>query len=127
EPGHFPAAVAAHMLAWGKGSMLYRDLVRTRRLAQDVTAFAFPVVVGAGTLVVWATARPGVDPETLEAALLEGIAGLERADDADVERAVNLIEARHLTDLQRVDERADLLSMFTALFDEPERLNTELD
>ena len=36
-------------------------------------------------------------------------------------------EARHLTDLQRVDHRADAFSMMTTIFDEPDRVNTELD
>ena len=122
----YPAAVAAHALAWGRASILYRTLVREERLAQDVVAYAFPIVVGASILVIWATARPGVEPERLEAALDERIASLEHADDAEIERAVSLLEARRLIELQRVDERADLLSMYTQLFDDPDRINTEL-
>jgi len=124
---YYPAAVAAHVLAWGKASLLYRRLIRDLRVAQDVTAYAFPIVVGASMLVVWATARPGVTADALEAALDRELATLRNVDAADVERAVNLIEARQLSDLQRVDERADQLSMFTMLFDDPERINTELD
>ncbi|HEX7050613.1 MAG TPA: pitrilysin family protein [Longimicrobiales bacterium] len=123
----YSAAVAAHILAWGKASLLYRRLVRERRLAQDVVAYAFPIVVGASMLALWATARPGVDPAALEAALLDDVASLRNVGDAEVERAVNLLEARRLIDLQQVDERADQLSMYTMLFDEPERINTELD
>jgi predicted Zn-dependent peptidase len=48
-------------------------------------------------------------------------------DDVDVERAVAMLEARHLTDLQTVDERADQLSMYTTIFDDPDRINTELE
>ena len=124
---YYPAEVAAYVLAWGKASLLYRRLIRDLRVAQDVTAYAFPIVVGASMLVVWATARPGVTADALEAALDRELATLRNVDGADVERAVNLIEARRLSDLQRVDERADLLSMFTMLFDDPERINTELD
>ncbi|NIP80373.1 MAG: peptidase M16, partial [Gemmatimonadetes bacterium] len=36
-------------------------------------------------------------------------------------------EAQQLDELQKVDERADQLSMFTCLFDDPDRVNTELD
>jgi zinc protease len=125
--GYYPAAVAAHVLAWGKGSLLYRRLVRERRLAQDVVAFAFPIVVGASMLVVWATARPDVDPAALEAALSREIDRLTDVSEEDVRRAVNLIEARQLNDLQRVDERADQLSMFATLFRDPDRINTELE
>jgi predicted Zn-dependent peptidase len=121
------AGVAAHVLAYGQAARLNRRLVRERRLAQDVVAFAFPIVVGAAMFVVWATARPGVDPAELEAALDEEIAALSQVSEEEVTRAVRLIEASQLDELQRVDERADQLSMFTCLFDDPGRINTELD
>jgi zinc protease len=123
----YAAGVAAHVLAWGKASRLNRRLVRERRLAQDVVAYAFPVVVGAAMLVVWATARPDVAVEELEAALDAEMADLAHVGDDEVTRAVRLIEARQLDELQKVDERADQLSMFTCLFDDPGLINTELD
>jgi hypothetical protein len=48
----------------GRASLLYRTLVREQQLAQDVVAYAFPIVVGASMLVLWATARPGVRTST---------------------------------------------------------------
>jgi zinc protease len=127
DPGFYASNVAAHILAFGHAALLYQRLVRGRQLAQDVVAYAFPIVVGASMTVVWATARAGVDPGELESALSEEIAALARVTDEDVQRAINLIEARQLSDLQRVDERADQLSMYTSLFDDPGRINTELD
>ncbi len=123
----YAAEVAAHVLAAGQGSLLTRRLIRGRTLAQDAIAFAYPVVVGAAMLALWVTARPGVQPETLEAAFLEELATLRQASADDVARALSLIESRHLVDLQKMDNRADLLSQFTTLFDDPGRLNTELD
>ncbi len=122
----YPAAVASYILAWGKASRLYDRLVRSEHIAQDVVSFAFPIVVGASMLVTWATGKPGTDPDHLEEALRDTVQDDDITAD-DVERAVNLIEARQLADLQRVDERADMLSMFTCLFDDPARINTELD
>jgi zinc protease len=123
----YAAAVAAHVLGRGRASRLDRRLVRERRLAQDVAAYAFPIVVGASMFVVWATARPGVDPETLEAALGEELDALAGVEAEEVTRAVRLMEAGRLDELQKVDERADQLSMYTCLFDDPGRINTELD
>jgi predicted Zn-dependent peptidase len=77
-------------------------------------------------LVLWATVRPGVAKEKAESELFAQIAKLRDIDDADVERAKNLIESRNLAQLQRVDERADQLSMYTTLFDDPARINTEV-
>jgi zinc protease len=127
DAGWYAAGVAAHVLAWGKASRLNRRLVREQRLAQDVVAYAFPVVVGAAMLVLWATARPGVGVAELEGALDAEMADLTGVTDEEVTRAIRLIEARQLDELQKVDERADQLSMFTCLFDDPGLINTELD
>ena len=123
----YAALVASHILATGRAALLYRTLVRERQLAQDVIAYAFPVVVGASMFVVWATARPDAAVDVVEAALISEVESLARIGDADVERALAMIEARHLEDLQTVDERADQLSMYTTLFDDPDRINTELE
>ena len=44
-----------------------------------------------------------------------------------MERATRLIAASRLIELQRVDQRADALSMFETLFQDPERINSELE
>jgi zinc protease len=124
----FPADVAANLLATGKSSRLYRTLVREQRLAQSVVAFAFPIVTGSAMLVIWATANPGVDVSKLEQALWNALEPLATQPQPDeIERAVTGIESRQLIALQRVGDRADQLSMFATLFNEPERINTELD
>jgi zinc protease len=86
-------------------------------------------VTGAAMLVVWATANPGVDPVKLEAALWNQLAELGTRDPSseEVERTVTAIETRQVIALQKVAERADQISMFTTLFGEPERINSELD
>ncbi|HSJ32110.1 MAG TPA: pitrilysin family protein [Longimicrobiales bacterium] len=123
---YYAGVVASYILGTGKAALLYRTLVRERQLAQDVIAYAFPIVVGASMIVVWATARPGTGIDELEEALTEQIEALAAVDDADVERAVAMLETSHLTELQTVDERADQLSMYATLFDDPDRINTEL-
>ena len=104
-----------------------RRLVREQRLAQDASVFVFPVVGGASMFALWVTARPGVEPETLEAATLAEIDRLaaDGPTEADLERVRNLHAAHAAGALERISERADRLSMYTCLFDEPERINTE--
>jgi zinc protease len=125
----YAAEIASHVLAGGKASRLYRRMVRERRIAQDVAAFAFPIVTGAAMLVLWGTVAPGSTPEEVEQTLLDQLLDLaERGPtSAEVERAVTSIEARHVVGLQQVGERADQLSMFATLFDDPVRINEELD
>jgi zinc protease len=121
--------VAADLLATGRASRLYRGLVRERRLAQDVVAFVFPLVDGAAVFALWATARPEVSTAELEAALFDEIDRL-RADGPsaeELERVRNLHHASVASSLERISERADRLSMYACLFDEPERINAEIE
>jgi zinc protease len=123
---YYAGLVASYVLGGGRASLLYRTLVREQQLAQDVVAYAFPIVVGASMFTIWATARPGVEVAALESGMTEQVEALRVVDERDVARALALIEARNLQDLQSVDERADQLSMHTTLFDDPARINTEL-
>jgi zinc protease len=123
----YTADVAATILGTGNASLLNRTLVLKQQTAQDVAAYAFPIVVGAAILVVLATAAEGIDIARVEGDLLSAVDQLRTVSDEDVARAVSLIEARHLTELQRVDHRADAFSMMTTIFDDPARVNTEID
>ena len=120
--------VAADVLGSGRASRLYASLVREQRLAQDVSVFAFPIVGGASIFTLWATARPGVEPGVLEAATLAEVERLatDGPTDADLERVRNLHAAHSAGSLERISERADRLSMYACLFDEPERINSEV-
>jgi zinc protease len=122
----YAALVASHVLATGRASVLYRTLVRERQVAQDVVAYQFPIVVGASMLVTWVTVRPDANADDVERMLTEQLAAMSNTDDADVERAIAMIEAHQLAELQTVDERADQLSMYTTIFDDPDRINSEL-
>jgi zinc protease len=120
--------VAADVLGSGRASRLYASLVREQRLAQDASVFVFPIIGGASMFTVWVTARPGVAPETLEAATLAEIDRLatEGPTGPDLERVRNLHASHAASALERIGERADRLSMYTTLFDEPERVNAEV-
>jgi predicted Zn-dependent peptidase len=120
--------VAADILGSGRASRLYASLVREQRLAQDVSVFVFPIVGGASMFTLWVTARPGVATEALEAATLEEIRRLadDGPTDADLERVRNLHAAHAAGALERIGERADRLSMYACLFDEPDRINDEV-
>ncbi|MDP9467185.1 MAG: insulinase family protein [Chloroflexota bacterium] len=120
--------VAVDLLGAGRASRLYRSLVREQQLAQDVTVYAFPFIGGATTFAMWATARPGVGQEALEAGLFTEVDRLAEAgpSEAELERVRNLHAASVESSLERIAERADRLSMYTCLFDEPERINTEV-
>jgi predicted Zn-dependent peptidase len=120
--------VAADVLGSGRASRLYASLVRRQRLAQDISVFVFPIVGGASMFAMWVTARPGIELESLEGALLAEIEQLatDGPTEGDLERVRNLQASRTAASLERIAERADRLSQYTCLFDEPERINHEV-
>jgi zinc protease len=119
--------VTADLLSAGRASRLYATLVRERQVAQDVAAFPFPIVGGAAFLTLWATARPGVEAADLERALRGEVARLaaDGPRDDELTRVRNLHAAGTAASLERLADRADRLSMYTCLFDDPGRINEE--
>jgi zinc protease len=120
--------LAGQILAGGKGSRLNRRLVRDERIAQDVALFTLGFVGGASICVGWVTVRPGIDLGRVEAAFHEELGRLanELVSDDELARAKALTEADELGSLQRVEERADRLSMYATLFDKPGMINEML-
>jgi zinc protease len=128
ERGWYAADLLGSLLTGGKSSPLYRDLVYERQIAQDVGT-SVSALERAATFLLVATARPGVAAETLEEALLEHLrrAGAEPPTAVDFERARNQIATDYLGALQKIDNRADMISQFTTYFDDPERINRDID
>jgi zinc protease len=124
----YAADLLAAVLAGGKSSPLYRDLVYERQIAQDIGASVGPYECAATFLLV-ATARPGVAVEELEEALLAAVAraAAEPPDAADLERARNRMLTDSYSALQKLDSLADLFSQFTTYFDDPAGVAREAD
>ena len=128
DPRFDALEVASQILAGGKGSRLYRRLVREDRIAQDVSFFALGLIGGASIAAGQATVVPGVDPAVVEAAFEEelDLLGREPVTEDELARAHALIETYELEALQRVDERADRLSSYATLLDDPDMINSQL-
>jgi len=127
DPGFGVIEVARAVLGMGRASRFYERLVRERRIATSVVTYAFPLLTGASMLLVWATGFPGGDPAALEQAMSEELDALTSVEQSEIDRAIALTETDLVLTLERVAERADLLSMFELYFGEPGRLNSELD
>jgi predicted Zn-dependent peptidase len=126
---YYPASVASAILGLRKGSRLYRSLVRERQIAADAGAFTFDLAKGTDLLVVDVTARPETGAAQLEDEVEREIDLLHRdgVTDAEVRRAIALIETDLIASLQSAGERADRLSMFATYFDRPELINEQAD
>ncbi len=123
----YAAQVASVVLGRGRASRFYRGLVRGDRVAKDVGNFAFPLTAGASMFLARATGLPHVTPEDLERAMVREMEGLAEVTQAELDRARALLETQTLAALEEVADRADLLSMFAGLFDDPGRINRELE
>ena len=122
----YAADLLAAVLAGGKSSPLYQELVYERQIAQDVGASVGPYE-SSGTFMLVATARPGVAVEELEEALLAAMARAAAAPPgpADLERARNRMLTDYYSALQKMDTLADLFSQFTTYFDDPAGVSRE--
>ncbi len=102
--------------------------MRDQRIAQDVVAFALPLVAGHSIFAGWVTARPESDAATVERAYLEELDRMasEPVTDDELARAKALIESAELGAVSRMEEVADRLSMYATYFDDPERINDQL-
>ncbi|MDX1567192.1 MAG: pitrilysin family protein [Longimicrobiales bacterium] len=125
--GYYEADVASGVLGNGKASRLYRSLVREQQVAKDVVSFTFPLLTGATMLLLWVTGYPDADPEELERALVAEVEGLDSAREEELERSLAINETEMLRQIEKVGDRADLLSMFEIFFDDPGRINSEID
>ena len=120
EPEWFAASLLANLLADGKSSPLYRDLVWERQLAQEAACYVYPTAE-AGFFVALATARPGIEPAALAEALRGHLERAARPASAEEHaRALNRTLVELWEGLETLDRRADQLSMYATLFDRPE-------
>ncbi len=128
EPGWYTADLLTTVLGDGKSSPLYDRLVQQQQIAQTTAAWIHETEF-AGVVMLAATGRPGVGAQELEAALLEELEKIAHQPPSppDMERALNRTRTRAYSDLQSLSRRADLLSMYTTYFDQPELLGHEVE
>ncbi len=123
----YAASVAGAVLGMRKGSRLYRRLVRELQVAAEASAYTFDLTKGADLFVVDATANAGVTSDRLEQAVhdeLDAFA-LDGVTEAEVARALALIETDFVSSLQSASDRADTLSKFATYFGDPSLVNTQ--
>jgi zinc protease len=124
---YYAASVASAVLGLRRGSRLHRSLVRERQIAADASAFTFDLTNGTDLLVVDVTARPEIPPAQLEDEVEREIDRFyqEGVSEAEVQRAVALIQTDLIAALQSAGERADRLSMFATYFEDPGLINAQ--
>lgn len=127
--GWYAASLLGSVLGDREGSRLPRALVRDQALASSAGAYTFDLPKGSDLLICDATARPGVTPERLESAVVAEVDRLLASGVREEERGRALagLETAWVAQLQSAAARADKLSQYATYFDDPARVNDELD
>jgi predicted Zn-dependent peptidase len=126
HPDFYPLEVISTVLSMGKTSRFYRALV-DKQLA--TSAYFYPdFSKDAGLAWTFAEAQVGVDPTTLEKALLEQINRLqnEMLTEAEMEKAINQTEAHFIFSLDSVSNQAAQIGYYETVYDY-KYLDTYLD
>jgi predicted Zn-dependent peptidase len=115
--------VLATVLGDGRGSRLYQRLADGARIAQPdyIGAYGVDLAHAPAPLIITATAKDGVDAETLEAGVVEVLDGLatEPVTVAELDRAKALLTTQWWRQLSTVGGRADTLGRYTTQFGDP--------
>ncbi|HUF17404.1 MAG TPA: pitrilysin family protein [Thermoanaerobaculia bacterium] len=112
------------VLTNGRASRLERSLVYEQQIAQDAVGFTWDAEAG-GMMIMWATAKPGVPIERVEAALdaeLRRVAA-SGVTNQELARAKTAAEAGIANQLNKFAARADLINQVTTLFGDPRLVN----
>ncbi|HXE90453.1 MAG TPA: pitrilysin family protein [Terriglobales bacterium] len=130
KPGDAEFDLAARILGQGKSSRLYKRLVYEDQIAQSVNVTQNSLILGS-VFAIEATAKPGVKPEQLEAAITEEVEKLREQGPtaAEIEAARNVIQStiiRGLETLGGFGGVADRLNQYNHYLGDPGYLPKDL-
>jgi zinc protease len=112
------------VLTNGKASRLERSLVYDQQIAQDAVGFTWDAE-NRGMMILWATAKPGIPIERVEAALDAEIQKIATSGvtPAELARAKTAAEAGIANQLSEFASRADLINQVATMFGDPNLVN----
>jgi len=127
EPGDAEMDIIANVLASGKNSRLYKRLVYEMQIAQDVYAYQASSTLGSSFWIV-STARAGHTLTEIEGIIREELETLraEAPTKRELDRTVNQYEARFLSGLEGIGEKADRLNSYYFHTGNPDYFNEDL-
>jgi len=121
--GYDATTVLAAVLGNGRGSRLYQRLADGARIAQPdyIGSYGVDLAHAPAPLIVTATAKDGVDVETLEEGLTEVVGSLltEPVTEDELSRAKALLTTAWWRQVSTVGGRADTLGRYATQFGDP--------
>jgi predicted Zn-dependent peptidase len=128
HPDYGATEVIRSILTDGESSRLYSSLIYDQQIATDVSAFFRPTM-NLGLFVLYAQAKPGVETQSLEAAIYKEIARLAAGDvsDREVQKAKNQMRASVVRELKDNAGRADRIAFYEVMTGDYTQMTTVLD
>ncbi len=133
KPGDAAEHLLGRILGGGrsKASRLYQQLVHDKQIAQDVYAEQYSLALGS-VFFIQVTARQGVQPEQIEAAIDEELADLQKngPTQKELDRERNVVEARLLRSVDKLGGLggvADRLNFYNHYVGDPGFLQKDID
>lgn len=130
KPGDAELSIAAHILAGGKTSRLYKSLVYDKQLAQDVGAAQHGYALSS-VFEVDVTARPGHSALEIEAAIDAELDALRASGptEKEMERARAAIETGMLTSVEKIggEGLADMVNEYNQYTGDPSYFGKDLE
>jgi zinc protease len=121
--GYDAVTVLATVLGSGRGSRLYQRLADGSRIAQPdyVGAYGVDLAHAPAPLIITATAKDGVDAETLSSGVAEVVDSIaaEPVTEAELERAKALLTTAWWRQMSTLAGRADTLGRYATQFGDP--------
>lgn len=130
QPGDAELILAGRVLAEGKSSRLYTELVEKQQIAQNVSAWQYSLNQGS-VFGIELTGKPGQDPARLEAEAWKVVEQLREKGPTPTEltRALRGMQAQVLRGLESLGGfggKADVLNHYNHFTGDPGHLATEL-
>ncbi|HEY2359976.1 MAG TPA: pitrilysin family protein, partial [Candidatus Angelobacter sp.] len=133
KPGDAAEHLLGRILGGGRSraSRLYQHLVHDKQIAQDIHAEQYSLALGS-VFFIQVTARQGVRPEQIEAAIDEELADLQKngPTQKELERERNVAEARLLRSVDKLGGLggvADRLNFYNHYVGDPGFLQKDID
>ena len=120
--GKYDAAldILADILAGSKNSRLHKELVHKKQIAQSVSAFQYSAKL-AGSFFIIATAKPGIDLETLKAEILAIITDVvqNNIEENELQRAINSYKSSFIYSLQNLTTLTNQINNYNCNLGKP--------
>ncbi len=124
----YPLEIIEKILFDGESSRMYQRLVEKDELVLHLFG-GVDARLGPGLFLIFAQVKPGHTIQEVESAFWDELQQLKHSSisERELQKVKNKLKAEHFSHLERAYYKADMLCLYTAFFEQPELLYTEID